>query len=1111
MLRAAGRNCAVIMGRGRVGRRWRRWRGSAKIHEPDRLLHQDGKMHGRVYMALLTRPQIEALPTRSDSEPPLQNVLSISTAGRNRYLLHFNSHHSLIQWTASIRLAMFEHATLQEAYTGALIAGKGKALNNINLIMDRTRMKTEDWARVRFGAGTPWRRCWCVITPPDEKEVQRVQKQFNKKRSAYDRSRPPVFKGDIKFYDSKKTKKVLPIATITDAYSAFAIYPQAKPLIDASTLVKVEGSITIHSDLPSKSEGFVFVMPEAHPAVSGFEIMLRWLFPVFDTFALYGRPGRLIADTGDPQSLMFAMPKRRRYGYLETLDVAGLILERGSAEWRESDWRRRMKDLTSKRMTTVESSSGSQASSRYSSRRNTRNSFGPSHTRIHFDDSASIRSTPIGREPSPQADSDLPRTDSAPPSAADPQQPASAHYRSVSETQVLDRFANAARNDGAYDQGPPPPLHSLGIAPARYTNEMGSTPERVSSEDDAAAAETRAQVLDNMRGVASPEPVVPPPAFSHSPGTLPTSKPWHSPELRRANSRMSHGTLSQMVGAAGASGAAAAAAYQNSVERSRAEEEQGTQSPAQGRYAFSPASSTISPEPLAPRPPAHLMSSSQPPPQYSPSPAFPSPNILAAQAAQAAQSKSASPVPGGTPRQSGSAQTTPITAALARLQTSPNVSRKPLPPNSSIIQTPTSAQTQSSNDSFGGHVIDEAAFNMIASPLERTSTFAGNAPRRSDTDASVYPEDTLARRKNEPVPPLPPIPQRSDTDASMYPEDIRARRKNEPLPPVPPMPDSRYRTETATSVYPEDTNRRQTLESSPPMPSMPGSFDIRDWSNTDESRYEDEMDRRRTGVLRTVGNVEGVQNGVGNKTPNPLIPTVDFGPTYNFASGTGPRQQSPGRGRGVSPGPAQTRRPDQSPAYRSPVPQSHSQSPNRNSRAPDSPHYRNESGGSRTVPWQPGMGAAGLGSPNTALTAEEFVQQRAAVVPLYAHQRQNSGNVLSRNTPTPPLGGPQGQSHRNSVDLLQRPRSRDASTTLTQKQLNAQYQQYPEQMSDYRAPQPQYGNMPYANPALKLQPGAQAPGQNNNMPPPSPLYSPPPPQFFTTPQFLSQKNEHPNA
>ena len=188
-------------------------------------------------------PQIESLPTRADNEAPLQNVLSISTAGKNRYLLHFNSHHSLIQWTAGIRLAMFEHATLQEAYTGALIAGKGKTLNNIGVILERARFPTADWARVRFGAGTPWRRCWCVITPPDEKEVQKLQKQLLKKKSAYDRASPPVLKGDIKFYDTKKTKKVRPIATITEAYSAFAIYPQSKPLIDGDYAISSTNSI----------------------------------------------------------------------------------------------------------------------------------------------------------------------------------------------------------------------------------------------------------------------------------------------------------------------------------------------------------------------------------------------------------------------------------------------------------------------------------------------------------------------------------------------------------------------------------------------------------------------------------------------------------------------------------------------------------------------------------------------------------------------------------------------------------------------------------------------------------------------------------------------------
>ncbi|TDZ21922.1 Protein SKG3 [Colletotrichum orbiculare MAFF 240422] len=291
---------------------------------------------------------IESLPTRSNDEQPLQNILSISTAGRNRYLLHFNSHHSLIQWTAGIRLAIFEHSTLQEAYTGALIAGKGKSVNNINVIMDRSKFKTEEWVRVRFGAGVPWRRCWCVISPPDEKEYQKAQKEMRKK-SPYDRH-TPILKGDIKFYDTrkdgKKQKKARPIATITDAYSSYAIYPQAKSLIDASTLLKVEGNITIHSEPPSSTEGFVFIMPETHPAVSGFEMLLRFLFPTWDTFGLYGRPGRLVASVLDPRSLMFAMPKHRRYGYLEILDVSGLILSEGSSSWSEREWRKKLKELT---------------------------------------------------------------------------------------------------------------------------------------------------------------------------------------------------------------------------------------------------------------------------------------------------------------------------------------------------------------------------------------------------------------------------------------------------------------------------------------------------------------------------------------------------------------------------------------------------------------------------------------------------------------------------------------------------------------------------------------------------------------------------------------------
>ena len=81
----------------------------------------------------------------------LDHILSVSTAAKNKYLLHFDSYHALTQWTAAIRLAMYEHTSLQEAYTGSLIAGKGKFLNNIRMILARENAKYTGWP-LRNGA-----------------------------------------------------------------------------------------------------------------------------------------------------------------------------------------------------------------------------------------------------------------------------------------------------------------------------------------------------------------------------------------------------------------------------------------------------------------------------------------------------------------------------------------------------------------------------------------------------------------------------------------------------------------------------------------------------------------------------------------------------------------------------------------------------------------------------------------------------------------------------------------------------------------------------------------------------------------------------------------------
>lgn len=467
---------------------------------------------------------IESLPMNGAQGGSLQNVLSISTAANNRYLLHFNSLNSLTQWTAGIRLAMFEHSTLQEAYTGSLIAGKGRFLNNIKQIMDRSRFAHDDWARVRFGAGTPWKRCWCVVSPPDEKEYQKAQKVL-KKGSAYGRAQIP--KGDIKFYDTRKiTKKTKPIATITDAFAAYAIYPQSKPLIDQSTLVKLEGLVTIHAERETTTEGFVFVMPEVHAAVSGFEMMLRWLFPVFDTFGLYGRPTRLIADTLDQRGLMFAMPRDRRYGYLDILDVSGLIHTEGSQNWSERQWRKEMKKLTSTRMMNVMEDSP-RSSRQMSHRRNTtsRSSLPPARGGVQFQE-PSVHSTPGSRSGSPAArpgaEPIVRRTDSAPPNAL----PMSPHKRSASDVyghrkhrvETPSRLSHEQSRDDD-DEPPPPPRHG-GMLGANLNDQAAPSPP--------------------------PEPVLSPPAFQHNPNSRPATQPYAAPELRRQHSNVDQETLNEM-------------------------------------------------------------------------------------------------------------------------------------------------------------------------------------------------------------------------------------------------------------------------------------------------------------------------------------------------------------------------------------------------------------------------------------------------------------------------------------------------------------------------------------------------------------------------------------
>ncbi|MCJ1393841.1 hypothetical protein MMC18_006717 [Xylographa bjoerkii] len=1013
---------------------------------------QDGEVAPTfINLADASIKMIETLPTRSQDVQPLANVLSISTAGKNRYLFHFSNVNALTQWTAGIRLAMYEHATLQEAYTGSLIAGKGKTLNNIRVIMDRTRLVTEEWTRVRFGAGTPWRRCWCVISPPNEKEVLKQQKSL-KKKSAYDRT-PVILKGDIKFYNTKKTKKVEPIATIKDAYSAYAIYPQSKPLIDQSTLVKIEGIITIHSKPEATTEGFVFVMPETRPAVTGFEMMLRFLFPVYDIFGLYGRPTRLIADTLDTRSLMFAMPQERRYGYLEIFDVATLIHADGSQGWNENEWRKQLKLLTSERIAKIQPS-GSRTGSRIGSRRSHRNSL-PSRTdQLRYEDAASIRSTPslhrdMGPFPPPQ------HTGSAPVGNGPfqpPQKPLS-HQRSVSETTPfstprrqrtiqegspnytpsrLSQEQNAPRE--LYEQvPPPPPVHGLPAAYVRnpqvqrYAGDTDGLNERSSSESERryrTASEPQNQAQNIQQGLlpsAPPAPVATPPAFAHQPGAKPQTRPYHSPELRRANSRMSSTTLSQLAAAgnAASSGSAAgggvamagaAAAWRGSSQQGD-ERRSEDQSPSRANADNGFSSVGILADRSAPEG-MGLAGAGQPRP-YDQSQVRTGLTINSQQSNSAYTPDSLSPTSRG---------------FLAPTPTSPR-SVSPLSQSTIYATSPppqvlaAAAVVQASHNDASN--ITATAENAAALQAETEGLTSSSLPderpdvRRQSTSRSISRKPLPSPSKSD----APPVPKHSSTvddavqSSRRFSEDDRRQS----------MQSSNYDNESTAS--PDYASTRQSVET---------------------RRSVGAVEKPRTGVLKTVGTVDPADQEVmiGDARYRPhagaqqyttsAVPAVDFGPTQAYRPDS--IQQAHGRTGSYN-------RPSSSPHYdnqadtgrsghgRSSPGDSYNRSPSRNLVTPEPSNRRSGSADSnsenrRNVAWQPGM-TVGAGSPETrqSITPEQFVQQRAAanrVVPVYSHGRQQSR--------TPPL-----HSHQSSGDLSgqyvnqdppSRPHSRGASTVM---------------------------------------------------------------------------------
>ncbi|KAH3661248.1 hypothetical protein OGAPHI_006655 [Ogataea philodendri] len=266
---------------------------------------------------------VDVLPS---SNGDLKNVIIVSTTLKNRYLIQIASVEQFRRWHAAFRLAATEYKLLQEAYTGALLSARGSLLSDIKVVLAETKFVHEDWTSVRFGAGMPWKRCFTEIEPPAKKH----KKKF--------------VPGKVTFYESEKKGKKLAMATITNANSIYAVYPQNYSVIDQSTMIKLDGSIVFSKDEGEK-DCSIFLMPDQHSSVPGYDTLIRFLIPLLDAYHLYGRPKRLNADKSEIDSLLFALPVLPKLHYLEVDDLMQLTGSATTASWTSYQWTRGIKEI----------------------------------------------------------------------------------------------------------------------------------------------------------------------------------------------------------------------------------------------------------------------------------------------------------------------------------------------------------------------------------------------------------------------------------------------------------------------------------------------------------------------------------------------------------------------------------------------------------------------------------------------------------------------------------------------------------------------------------------------------------------------------------------------
>lgn len=305
--------------------------------QPDALLQTSAKPN---YINF-TDAMYNAVKSLPAAKQALDNVIIVSTTLKNRYILQFKTYKDLTVWYSALRLSNFEYSSLQEAYTGALLSARGSRLSDIRTILAEKRFDHEDWVSIRYGSGMAWKRCYAVVEP-----------SLSKKKS--------FTPGRILLYENEQKKKKQLMAVIINCTAATAIFPQSHLLIDHSTMLKLDGYINFNS--PSLSTKVskshvgdfkrtsIFLMPEQHSAVPGFDTLIRFIVPLFDSFGLYGRPKRLKANRTDMESLLFGLPTLPRVHYLPLEDIVQLTNSKSFLDWDLGEWSKNIKAVLKSKM-----------------------------------------------------------------------------------------------------------------------------------------------------------------------------------------------------------------------------------------------------------------------------------------------------------------------------------------------------------------------------------------------------------------------------------------------------------------------------------------------------------------------------------------------------------------------------------------------------------------------------------------------------------------------------------------------------------------------------------------------------------------------------------------